>query len=363
MLTGGNSRAKIDAPNVFVDNLMGSQFLDLLIANNFDTGVIRPWVGKDGRHYCNRTINNQTNVMVTNTPATLSYDAWKIFDDVVIEGLRDNLTLVSAIRSAVPDFTLPDGMAHTILQYQTRSKIRGATISMDPVRRSEADRPQSDIAYLPLPIIHQDFDFTAREVSASRQGVMPLDTDTAEQATISIAELLEDLVAGTVGTFTYGGGTIYGLLNFSSRSTKTDMTVPTGSNNETVLSEFLTMRQTLINNRHLGPFIWFVNKQWTQFLDTDFKANGDKTLRQRILDLGDISDIITVDRFPTTKYRNALVEMKARTIRMVVGMEPQTVQWDSAGGFMKHWKVMTLQVPQLRADTDGTTGIMDGRTP
>lgn len=363
MLASIRGGAKIDAPDIFVDSLMGSQTLDLLIANNFDTGVVRPWVGKDGRHYCTRTINGETKVMVTNTPATLSYDAWKVFDDTVIDGLRDTLTLVSTIRSQVNDYTLPDGMAHTILQYQTKSKIRGATISMDPVRRSEADRPTSDIGYLPLPIIHQDFDFTAREVAASRQGVMPLDTDTAEQATISIAELLEDLVAGTVGTFSYGGGTVYGILNFPSRITKSDFSVPTGANNDDVLADFLAMRQSLINNRHLGPFTWFVNKQWTEFLDTDFKANGDKTLRQRILDLGDITDIITVDRFPTTKYRNALVEMKARTIRMVVGMEPQTVQWDSAGGFMKHWKIMTLQVPQIRGDTDGNSGIADGRTP
>lgn len=358
----GNNVARIDSPDIFVNSLQGSSTLDLLINNNFDTGVIRSWVGKDGRSYCNRTINGETRVMVTNTPATLSYDGWKLFDDTIIEGLRDSLTLVNAIRSRVADYTLPNGMAHTILQYQTRSRIRGATISMDPVRRSEADRPLTDIAYLPLPIIHQDFDFTAREVLASRQGTMPLDTDTAEQATISIAELLENLTAGTAGTFSYGGGTIYGLTNFPSRVIKTDLTAPTGSNNDDVLADVLAMRQSLIDDKHLGPFVLFVNKQWSEFLDTDFKANGDKTLRQRILDLGDIEDIVTVDSLPSTQYRMVLVEMKARTIRMVVGMEAQTVQWESAGGYMKHWKVMMLQVPQLRADTDGNSGIADART-
>jgi hypothetical protein len=107
-----------------------------------------------------------------------------------------------------------------------------------------------------------------------------------------------------------------------------------------------------------------VNTQWAQFLDGDFSTTkGDQTLRQRILAIEDITAIRTLDFLPTTQWQCALMEMSSETTRMVVGMEIQTVQWESMGGLMKHFKVMCLQVPQFRADTAGNTGIAHGRTP
>jgi hypothetical protein len=57
------------------------------------------------------------------------------------------------------------------------------------------------------------------------------------------------------------------------------------------------------------------------------------------------------------------VEMSTETLRAVIGMEIQTVQWESLGGMVKHFKVMCIQVPQLRSDTAGNSGIAHGRTP
>jgi hypothetical protein len=58
-----------------------------------------------------------------------------------------------------------------------------------------------------------------------------------------------------------------------------------------------------------------------------------------------------------------LLEMTSETVRAVIGMEVQTVQWESLGGMMKHFKVMAIQVPQFRPDTAGNSGVAHGRTP
>lgn len=352
----------------FVQNIAGfGDAADRLLQNNGDPGVLRPYLGHDGKSYMTKMVRNERTgviepkVFVTNTPATLSYDAWKQFDAAVIDTIYDRLRAFADIRAAGLVYNLPNGMAHTVLQYQTMGDITGATVSMDPSRRSETDRPESDLALFPLPIIHKDFDISARELLTSRQGIMPLDTTNARLAARKVAEELEDMTIGNVVPFKYAGNYVYGYLTFPQRAIKADMTVPDGTNGTTVLADILALRQLLIDDRHFGPYMLYVNSQWSEVLDSDFStAKGTNTLRQRILALPDIMDIRTLDRLPSTEWHMILVEMRQENVRAVVGMEVQTVQWESMGGMMRHFKVMCLQVPQLRADTAGNSGIAHG---
>jgi hypothetical protein len=137
---------------------------DRLIANDFDIGVLRPWLGRDGRSYVTRTVNGKPKILVSNAPATLTKDAWILFDTAVVRAVYARLRAFADIRAAGNTFNLPNGMAHTVLQWQTVGDITPATISMDPARRSEGDQPSMDIGNLPLPIIHKDFDFSARQI-------------------------------------------------------------------------------------------------------------------------------------------------------------------------------------------------------
>lgn len=355
----------------FIGNMTGfGDAASMLLANQGDPGVLRPYLWRDGKSYVNKRVLNQrthqweTRPFVVNTAATLTYDAWKQFDNAILQTLYDRLRAFADLRAAGLTYNLPNGMAHTVLQYQTMGDITGATVSMDPSRRSETDRPTSDLALFPLPIIHKDFDISARELLVSQQGQMPLDTTGATLAARKVAEELEDMTIGNVQPFKYAGNYVYGYMTLPTRATKTDMTVPDGTNGATVLGDILALRQLLIDDKHFGPYMLYVNSQWSEVLDTDFAtAKGTNTLRQRILALPDIMDVRTLDRLPDTKWHVLLVEMKQETVRAVVGMEVQTVQWESQGGMMKHFKVMCLLVPQLRPDPNGNSGVAHGRTP
>lgn len=340
---------------------------DRLLAANGDTGVLRPWIGNDGKTYITKKVFNERTQkheernFLTNTAASLTYDAWKTFDNVVIRTLYDRLKAFADIRARNLEYRLPNGMAHTMLAYQKMGDLTRATVSMDPVRRSETDRPTSDIAYFPLPIIHKDFDVSARELMTSRQGLMPLDTTNAALAARKVAEEIEDMTIGTVVPFKYGGNYVYGYRTFPQRATKTDMTVPTGSNGPTVINDILALRQLLIDDKHYGPYVLYFNSQWSQYLDNDFStAKGSDTLRQRIRRIEGIEDVITLDRLPTTRWECLLVEMMESNVRAVIGMDVQTVQWESQGGMMRHFKVMAMQSAQLRPDTAGTSGVAHG---
>jgi hypothetical protein len=54
--------------------------------------------------------------------------------------------------------------------------------------------------------------------------------------------------------------------------------------------------------------------------------------------------------------------MDTGTIRLVIGMDVTTLEWDDMGGLRKNYKVMNIIIPQLRADYDSNTGILHGST-
>lgn len=332
-----------------------------LMASNFDVNALRPYTAEDGRSYY--TVNqggNPTAQLITNAPSTLRFYDWKLMDQAVLMAARQRLGAVAAIRAAGLVFNIPNGMSKTVLEYEAMSDPGEAIISMDGVRQSYSDQPLFDLRALPLPIIHSDFSFNARQLMASRNGTTPLDTTGAEAAARRVAEQVERLTLGMLASYAFGGGTIYGLANFPGRMTKA-MTTPTGSNQATVVSEILAMRQQSIAANHFGPWVILNSPNWDQWLDTDYSASkGDNTLRDRIKKISGITDVITCDFLGVANYQMIMLQLTSDVIRMVNGLDFSTVQWESKGGLQVNFKVMTIQVPQLRSDYNSTTGVVHG---
>jgi len=332
-----------------------------LLAANFDPNALRPYVGEDGRAYITQNQGGKPKaVPVANTTATLRKDDWKMLDDAIVAAAKPRLKLVGDLRARGLQFTIPDGMGRTILETETVSDINDADISMDPARETQGDRPVFELGQLPLPIICKDFHFGARQIQASRNGGSPLDTTMAELAARKVAEMAEKLAIGVApsSAYAFGGGTIYGLTNYSGAMTKT-ITTPDGTNQATTLAEVLAMRKQSTDAYHYGPWMIYNSPAWDQWLDNDFSTSkGDMTLRERLLKINGILGFQTLDYL--TNYDLLLVQMTSDVIRIVVGMEVTTIQWETMGGLRKHFKVMAILVPQLRADQNSNTGIVYG---
>lgn len=331
-----------------------------LLNNNFDPAALRPWVGKDGRSYIARlNAAGKLEAMPTmNATATLRKDEWKILDNAIVLAAKERLRIVADLRSAGLTFNIPNGMGKTVLETETMSDITPAIVSMDPARESEGDRPQFDLSNLPLPVIHKDFYFNARQVATSRNSGASIDTSTAQAAARRVSEEAEKLVIGTGSSVSYGGGTIYGLTNFPNRITS-GVTSPTdgGWTPATLVREVLAMRQASEDAHHHGPWVLYNSPSWDQFLDDDYSAaKGDNTLRQRLMAINGIQDVRTLDHLSGEQL--ILVQQTSDIIREVIGMDITTVQWESHGGMRLNFKVMAILVPQLRADYYGNTGIV-----
>ena len=336
-----------------------------LLNTGFDVGALRPWIGGDSRHYIARNQGSKTIAVPTPVAnATLRKDEWKLLDEAVVMAAKDRLRVVADLRGNGLTFTIPNGMGKTVLETETVGDITPATVSMDPAREGEYDRPEYELTNLPLPVIHKDFYFSARQVATSRNSGASIDTTSAQLAARRVAEEAEKLALGVsteADTFQYGGGTIYGLTDFPSRITRT-ITAPTGSNQTTTVQQVLAMRQDSEDAKHYGPWVLYNSPAWDQYLDDDYSSSkGDNTLRQRLMSINGIQDVRTAD-YLGSGYSLILVQQTSDVIREVIGMDVTTVQWETHGGMRLNFKVMAIMVPQLRADFNGNTGIVHGTT-
>jgi uncharacterized linocin/CFP29 family protein len=229
---------------------------------------------------------------------------------------------------------------------------------MDGLREGDSDRPLFSLENLPLPIIHKDFHFSAREIMASRNGNTPLDTSNAEAAGRKVAETIEKMTLGELSQYKYGGGYVYGMKTFDHTLTKS-LTAPSTSNQATTVQEVLAMVKQSQDAGYYGPWMLYYSPAWSSYMGGDYSNDkGDNTLRERLAKIDGIQDVRQADYLTGTTLM--LVQMTSDVSRMVVGMDIQTLQWESQGGMMLNYKVMAIIVPQFRADYDGNTGIVYG---
>jgi len=332
---------------------------EYLVKNGLNPYLLRPFIGAGGKSYVMMNENGKLVPKVIKNDATLRKDEWIHIDKAITRAAEPRLKFVADVRGAGLTYTIPNGMGSTSLLTERMSDAGEAEISMDGRRQGPNDRPHVDYVNLPLPIVHADFNFSARQLAASRNGGSPLDTTMGERAARKVAEKIEKLSLGVLDKYTYGGGTIYGLTNFDARSLST-ITNPTTSSwtPATTVAEVLEMRQKSINKHYYGPWMCYMGVGWNRFLDEDYKALSDITLRERLKALDGIINVRTLDYL--SGYQIVLVQMTSDVVRMVVGMEIMTLQWPSGDGLEMNFKVMAIIVPQFRADYNGNTGIVHG---
>jgi uncharacterized linocin/CFP29 family protein len=323
-----------------------------LLQNGMNVGALRPWIGSNGEPFM--TVNGAAQPIAN---ATLRKDEWKQYDQAILKAAQQRLVGVADLYAAGLTYSITNPLGTTVLEYEDQSDITAAQMSMDAVTRGQKDRPEFDLNYLPLPIVHKDFMLNIRALNASRNTGQALDTTMAELASRKVAEYVETMLFTGTSTFTYGGGTIYGYLDFTHANSVTlsenwDASGKTGAE---IVQDVLNMKQASINARYYGPWMLYIPTAYETVLDEDYQTGYPKTIRQRIQEIGGILDVKVADKCTANKV--VLVQMTPDVVRMVVGLAATMVEWQTEGGMVSHYKVMSIQVPQLRADQDNRCGI------
>ncbi len=327
-----------------------------------DTATMRPYVAADGKAYISvhagGAVDDPKNYRAIQVnAATLRPEEWKMLDQALIEVSRERLTGFDYIVSKGLVKTLPNAMATTVLEWQTMSDSQSAIMSMDGVTRGKSDNVLYGQKYLPIPIMHVDYEINQRKLLASRNMGNGIDVEEAKHGARAINVMKEDLLFGSV-PFNFAGNSIYSFLNFPDRTTVAlakHWPVATGAE---ILADVVAMKTAAQTDLHFGPYTLFIPSEYATRLDDDYSVAGAShmTIRERIMKIAGIMDIVVVDRLAADNV--LLVQMTSDVVQIVNGLPMQNVQWSVEGNFVVKHKIMEIAVPRLFSDYNGRSGIV-----
>lgn len=341
-------KAQLTTPRNFFSKLSGE--------------YMRPFVGKDGNTYTIVMNGGKPQKVKITANAALRYDEWKTIDDAVIRVKRNRLTGISDLRANGLVFPLNNGMATTQLLYEKVSDNLVAKLSINPDDMTDNDNPDHSQHYLPIPINHSDFSIGQRLLEESRVRGNGLDTSQAEAATRRVMEQSEDCLFGTESPFTDAGNPLYTYLThpdvneiaYDTTTVHWDTATPAQ-----ILANVLEMKKASIDDNHYGPWKLYIPTNYDTVMDEDYRdgssSSSTQTIRQRLEAVNGIQGITVADRLPEDVV--LLVQMTSDVVDLVDGMAMQVVQWKE-GNWRNNFQVMTIEVPRIKSDYDGKSGIV-----
>lgn len=393
---------------MFVDYILNGkghgEFGKALGACGYEPGLMRPFVNddgipcvtvntgrkitKDGKERDEKKTYTIAQMMErgiynsTFNAASMRKEEWQYLDKTVLTAARTRLRAWTdlAASSRVSGF---DAMSHLTYEYEAMSDPGEAMVSMDGIADGRGDSPLFALSSIPLPITHSDFHSSLRKLAVSKNRGTPFNVVMAEAAGRRVAEMVERMVIGTITGPNYGtvstgptahrgNSQVYGYTNFPYRITKTDLTTPTGTNPQATVDDILEMRDLLYAQGFYGPFMVYTSTDWDRVLDDDygqiagasygFAPSG--TLRTRLKQIEGIQDIRRLDFLDgaVNPYTMIMVQMTAEVAQAIDGLPIRTVQWETRGGWQINFRTFCIQVPLLRYNYAGDTGIVHATT-
>lgn len=318
--------------------------------------AMRPFMDENGESRI--VINAAGHTVRTNVPSLLRYDEFKDIDRVVLEVAVTRLVGIKRL--------IAKGLTHalgsiglTISLWDKSSDLTDASISMSGITKGEEDTPAFEPAQVPVPIVHKDFRLNIRRLIASRMAGEGLDVMAPAMAARKVAERSEDMLFAGAAV-QVDGSTIYGYTTHPQRNT-VDLVLnwdDPSATGQDIVDDVQAMLQAARDDNYFGPFCLYVPGNYEGTLDNDFAfGSGDtRTVRQRIMQLSGISDIVVADRLADDNV--VLVQETRDVADLAIAEDIKTVQWQMDGGMQERFKVMAVWVPRIKSDYDGKSGIV-----
>lgn len=301
-----------------------------------------------------RLLASNFNISALRTNDVLRKEDWLLYDRTIVDVARAALVGYKDLFAQGLSFPLPNALGTTVVQWEQQSDLTGAELSMSGLAAGEKDNLEFSLNNIPIPIAFKEFAISARMLAARNRTGISLDTTTAAVATRRVADLLESILFKGA-SITAGGGTIYGYTNFPSRNTGSvtaDWSSTTGDN---ILLDVTRMISTLNGDNMYGPYMIYVPIAVYVNMLKDLKANSDKSVVQRVLEVPGILGVRATNQLTGTNI--LMVQMTSDVVDVIDGIQPTPVMWETQGGMMFNFKVIAILIPRLKSDFNGNCGI------
>ena len=297
----------------------------------------------------------------------LPEDAQRVIDQAVVDVGVERLVVAQDLLTDGLAFPLTDAMSVMEVQWEVRSKTGGAQRTMHPSARGENQLPDRLPRRIPVYLTTDDFHLGIRTLLASQRVNAPLDLSMVQDATRRVNEGIED--AAINGTAVQvDGNTTPGVLNAPNVNTHTyagsEAWDAAGKTGQEIVDDVLAMIDLAQADRRYGPYNLYVNTTYGNALNKNFSDGVTTfpiTIREQLEKIeagGRTIRVRVADQMPTN--RTALIQMTSDVIDIINGQAPTVVPFTSPDGMTLHWMVLAIQVPRVRDDYDGGSGIVTG---
>lgn len=259
------------------------------------------------------------NTSLVGNAMTLPKDVWGEWDREAVEIQREVLVVFNDLAAAVQ---MPMPIGKMIHYFQTVSDSGQVNVSMDGRSKGRTDQPTIDYFGTPLPIIDSPFSYGWRQVAAAQTEGFQLDAAARSNSMYKVAEKLEDIALNGDTSIVVGTAPLYGLRNHPRRNTRTTGVVLNGATGDQWLVEIRGLLRELHDANFKVPATIYLNwDDWFYASNTDFKANGDKTIAQRVREIEGVREVVPADKVPANEM---IAVVKNRRVLQVLSGMPMT---------------------------------------
>ena len=289
---------------------------------------------------------------------------WERLDNAVVHVAHANLQVVNFFRTyGGGQLVYPiEALDQTVLSYDTLSDGTPAELGMEIHARTEGFKQKFIRKYMPVPVAYKDYDIGIRELRMSRNLGSGLDTGLAEAAGFYVTDLIEDVfVNGRSTELDYGGGKLYGLLDFehTHEVQLNGAWTASGITGDDMLEDLQNLIQACVDDYRYGPYAFFIPEAWRTAVTKRYNVYDSRSIAEVIRSTEKIVHFDLAHKLPANVP--LLVDLSPMTLQVVVGMPVSNIPWEGASPFEPlHHKVIGCILPRPRVDQDGRCGIAKG---
>jgi uncharacterized linocin/CFP29 family protein len=320
--------------------------------NNNDVALVTP-AGQFVRQF----MENGLNVNELRTNGLLRQDEWKAFDDAVVDVARQRLNGVADLQALglVRDL---GGLGVMVDEWETISDMNEAEVDMAAVTEGEEDSVDFSVTGVPIPIVHKNYRINLRRLLASRRNGSSVDTIQAEVCARKVMDKLEDML--------FNGYSIkarsYSFNGYTSFSSRTQVTIDGQwdvASTDNIIADVESLLEAADAIYYFGPFYLYVPTNFWSRLRSEQNSYTGSNYLQRLKQYAEIAAVKPADVLEDDEI--VMVQMTRDTIDLAVGSDITNIEWQTMGGLVQHMKVMAAMAPRIKADANGSCGVIHGK--
>jgi uncharacterized linocin/CFP29 family protein len=286
-------------------------------------------------------------------------DAWRRIDQRAQALARGRLAVFNRLAQAS---TIPVSIADLVNYYPQVSDSGEVLVSMDGRNQAKADAAQTKYVGTPVPVLTSTARMGWRQMEVMRKGGNMLDVATIANKQRKVAEKLEDMAINGLASVNVGGDTIYGLRTLPQRNTFSHGFTLATATGAQVMAAFKSAIAAALSDNQFGQITFFVNQgDYTAFDTTDYAANYQGTILQRLRAINQIADIVPASSVPVNEILGvadlATGEWGGILSAMPLTTRPKT-RSEPEDDYV--FNVIAAAAPQFRSDFAGQSAFVHG---